>query len=284
MEIILSLLCLPAPQDLSKLVETLGSDRIEERDGATAVLRGLAEEAETHLEEAARRSDPEIALRSREILSTLEPYRREVAGTVVHLLDHAFHAFADQDFARCERVCGAVLAIDPGYRLARELRAAAAEAAGDGGDYDSVVARYERWRWSDPCERQVAAMRQIRSPRRADWESLCRSVVDAVHPPDPDDGCLLGCIVRKLDCMLMDLAFENSKLEDILCFVRDFTGLNILVDARVRDKVDLDTPITLKVKGLPVKRGLELLLGPFGMEIRVTEEGLVLVTMAATAP
>ena len=44
-------------------------------------------------------------------------------------------------------------------------------------------------------------------------------------------------IFRKLETMKIDLAFENTKLEDILQFVRDFSGVNMILDPHVNDGV-----------------------------------------------
>lgn len=44
-------------------------------------------------------------------------------------------------------------------------------------------------------------------------------------------------IAKKLDTMKIDFAFENTALEDILGFARDFTGLKIILDPTVRGGV-----------------------------------------------
>ncbi len=85
-------------------------------------------------------------------------------------------------------------------------------------------------------------------------------------------------INRKLDSMKIDLAFENTKLEDILAFVRDYSGLNIVVDAAVQANVDPQKGVTFKGTDLTVGKSLQLLASRFGLDYRVTDEKVVLLT------
>jgi hypothetical protein len=94
---------------------------------------------------------------------------------------------------------------------------------------------------------------------------------------DPDSLA----IHRKLDTMKVDLAFENTKLEDILGFVRDFSGLNLILDAEVRDRVDPDKTVTFKVRDLSVGQTLNQLLTPLGLDYVVTDDNVVLLTNKA---
>jgi hypothetical protein len=46
-------------------------------------------------------------------------------------------------------------------------------------------------------------------------------------------------VFKKLELMRVDLMFEDAKLEDILVFIRDFSGLNVVLDPTLADgKVD----------------------------------------------
>lgn len=76
-------------------------------------------------------------------------------------------------------------------------------------------------------------------------------------------------IARKLDTTKIHLAFEASKPDDILAFIRDFTELKI--EWRVKSP---DREVTIKLRDLPVGRCLELLLLPLGFDLRI-EKGAV---------
>ena len=89
-------------------------------------------------------------------------------------------------------------------------------------------------------------------------------------------------IMRKLDTMKMDLSFENSRVEDILAFIRDFSKLNLVVDVATRGQVDYDKPITLKVRDVTLREALRQSVSPLGLGFYVTE-GVVFVTPSAPA-
>ena len=83
--------------------------------------------------------------------------------------------------------------------------------------------------------------------------------------------------------MKIDLAFEKTRFDDILSFIRDFTGLNIVVDATIPDRVDPDRRLDLKVRDQTVGTVLSRLLSELGLAYTVTEEEVVLVTLPAKA-
>jgi tetratricopeptide (TPR) repeat protein len=87
---------------------------------------------------------------------------------------------------------------------------------------------------------------------------------------DPD----LLAIGRKLRTMKIDLAFENTELADILAFIRDFSGLNLVVDVGV----DTGGRLTFRSKGRVLGEVLRELIEPRGLHLRVTEEKVVLIT------
>ena len=57
-------------------------------------------------------------------------------------------------------------------------------------------------------------------------QSLMWDIRIAGAKQDPDQAA----IVQKLDTMRIDLSFENTRVEDILAFIRDFSGLNLVLD------------------------------------------------------
>jgi hypothetical protein len=99
-----------------------------------------------------------------------------------------------------------------------------------------------------------------------------RAVIDSCRGITPE----MEAIQKKLDSMKIDLAFDNTKLNDILAFVRDFSGLNIVIDAS--SKADPNKTITIKTKDLALKNVLKLLLTQFNLDYQITQEQVVLVT------
>src|SRR6185436_7384206 len=83
--------------------------------------------------------------------------------------------------------------------------------------------------------------------------------------------------VNRINTMRVSVDFTNTSLEEAVAFLRDFTGLNILVDAEVyKNQSEDQLKITLKVKELSLKSVLKLMLGSRELTA-MYKEGVVLV-------
>jgi len=83
--------------------------------------------------------------------------------------------------------------------------------------------------------------------------------------------------VNRINTMRVSVDFTNTPLEEAIGFLRDFTGLNILVDAEVyKNQSEEQLKITLKVKELSLKSVLKLMLGSRELTA-MYKEGVVLV-------
>jgi type II secretory pathway component GspD/PulD (secretin) len=210
--------------------------------------------------------------------------KREVTRKIAHLLELAYMAFDQKKFDRCIKLCDEILIIDPHYSVAKELREDSEKTRHKEEYYSLLAKKVEQWKkLTDDDEAAIIPWSQtVRFPTREEWADISKRMTESVikteggttAEEDPD----ILAINRKLDTMKIDLAFENTKLEDILAFIRDFSGLNIILDAAVRDKVDPDKPVTFKVKDLVLKNVLKLLLSQFNLDYHITEEKVVLLT------
>jgi hypothetical protein len=91
-------------------------------------------------------------------------------------------------------------------------------------------------------------------PRVSEWRRL-------------KDQANATAVVRKLESMKIDLAFENTKREDILSFVQDFSGLKIVVKGKFPAG-----NVTIKVKDLALGDVLELFTLPLGWDVRIVDD------------
>jgi type II secretory pathway component GspD/PulD (secretin) len=68
--------------------------------------------------------------------------------------------------------------------------------------------------------------------------------------------------------------FKNSRLQDVLEYLRTYTGANILIDEQaLKDaEASYDTPVTLKVRNLSLRTVLRKVLGDIGMTYVVKDE------------
>ena len=82
--------------------------------------------------------------------------------------------------------------------------------------------------------------------------------------------------IRKLETMKVSVDFEEVKLPEALDYLRDFTGLNLVLLPKAMEK-DADMKVRLKVRDLSVKSVLKLLLAPRGLTVTYRDGAIVVV-------
>jgi len=84
-------------------------------------------------------------------------------------------------------------------------------------------------------------------------------------------------VVNKLNTMRITVDFANVTMEEAIGYLRDFSGLNIIVDAEVyKNQSEDQLKVTLKVKDLLLKSVLKLMLNSRELTA-MYKEGVVLV-------
>jgi type II secretory pathway component GspD/PulD (secretin) len=208
--------------------------------------------------------------------------KREIVRKIARLLELAYMAFDQKRFDRCIKLCDEILLIDPHYTVAKELKEDSEKTRHKEEYYNILAKKVDEWkRLTDDDERSVIPWSQtVRFPSKDEWAEISKRITESVikheGPGSLEEDPDILAINRKLDTMKIDLAFENTKLDDILSFIRDFSGLNIVVDAAVM--VDPNKTVTFKVKDLVLKNVLKLLLTQLNLDYRITEEKVVLLT------
>jgi len=142
----------------------------------------------------------------------------------------------------------------------------------------------EHWKQltDDDEEAVIPYSQSVRFPSREEWAEISKRITESVikteggtgGEEDPD----ILAIERKLDTMKIDLAFEETKLQEILDFIRDFSGLNIHIDGAVLANIDPSKTLNFKLKDATLRNVLKLLLNQVGLDYRITEEKVVLIT------
>lgn len=93
----------------------------------------------------------------------------------------------------------------------------------------------------------------------------------AAHFRRQELGAAGKAALKKMNEVKIDLAFENALLTDLVTFIRDFSGLNVIVEPGLGDQ-----PVTFKSKDLAIGSVLELLALPRGLDVRLEEGTLLL--------
>jgi len=84
-------------------------------------------------------------------------------------------------------------------------------------------------------------------------------------------------VVNKLNTMRVSVDFANNTLEEAIAFLRDYTSLNIVIDAEVyKSQSEDQLKVTLKVKDLLLKSVLKLMLSSRELTA-MYKEGVILV-------
>ena len=90
---------------------------------------------------------------------------------------------------------------------------------------------------------------------------------------DPD----IQRILRKLDTMIVDLRFDSATLEDILSYLHHFSGVDIVLEAKVAEPIRPDPRFSVRTRDLVLKEVFEFVLSLQGMVYQLTNEKVVLV-------
>ena len=101
----------------------------------------------------------------------------------------------------------------------------------------------------------------------------------AAAQQDPTDP--VRQIRDKLTALKITVDFNNAKLDDVIAYFQEFSGLNFHLDADVRTKeVEGAGGVTLKVKEISMKSALKLVLNPRDLGC-VYRDGVILITTKA---
>lgn len=202
-------------------------------------------------------------------------YKRAVVREVARRLENAYWGILRERYDWTIRNCEFILQIDPRYSVAQELKELAQRLRhANIADVRFIDRKIEPWilRTSYDDESVIPLSETFRFPSRDEWAEL-RNIAD---PDEPTRAS----IRRTLDETRIDLAFERTSIEDILAYLRDVSGLNILLDASTADRRWVEPPISVQLRNVTVREALRQVLAqanPF-FDFRVTEEKVVLIT------
>lgn len=85
-----------------------------------------------------------------------------------------------------------------------------------------------------------------------------------------------AALAQKLDTLKIDVDFTDTGMHDILDFIREFAGLNIVVD-RARLQNQFDRTVSFRVKSLVLRAVIDLLCKQYDAAFLV-HEGVLLIT------
>lgn len=91
----------------------------------------------------------------------------------------------------------------------------------------------------------------------------------------------VGKVRERISTMRITIDFNNTRLEEVVAYLQEYTGLNFHLDADARAKEGEDAAkVTLKLKDVTVKTALKLILNPRDLGC-IYRDGVILVASKA---
>lgn len=121
-------------------------------------------------------------------------------------------------------------------------------------------------------------------PDAKEWEELTirRQKYQAIDlaPVSPAEEEIRSALSKSIT-----LDFDDTPLQDVVEFVRDFSGVNVVLDARALTDagIEPDAPISLHLRNVSLKSALNLLLGPLELTYLIKNEVLMVTSQRAAA-
>jgi hypothetical protein len=83
-------------------------------------------------------------------------------------------------------------------------------------------------------------------------------------------------VAQRIRAMAVDLNFEDATLDEVISYLREFSGLNMIMVPEVMEQKD-SLKVTLKVKGVRLQSVLKLILGQHNLGA-VVRDGILEIT------
>lgn len=265
---------------------------LESSDGSrtnhVALLKNRVEQQLRVVARQQQRSEEEQRMRDRANASVDARRRVEHADlareqTTKELMARYQSLLDTGDFTEAERVADQVVANDPQSLVGRagQWRAILARHYTE-SEQNEAVKREQWWRALASIEASSIPFDDrtpvVYPPAKA-WEELTirRQKYKAVDlaPVSPEEEEIRRALSRPIS-----FDFQDTPLSDIVDYLRDYTGVNVIPDLAAMEQVgvDLDTPVTLRLESVTLKSALRLLLRPLEMTYLVGDGVLQLTT------
>jgi tetratricopeptide (TPR) repeat protein len=207
--------------------------------------------------------------------------KREVLEKIAHLLEQGYMAFDQRKFDKCIDMCNGILQIDPHYTVALELKEDAEKVRHREEYYDFLRTKVENWkRLTDRDDEAVVPYAEtVVFPSPEEWAEISKrataSVLQGVEAAGDDPEIL--AIHRQLDTIKLNMNFEKTKLEDMVSYIREFTGLNIYIEQDLGEE-KLGKQLDFRIKDVVLRTAMKLMLDQFELDYMIDETRILRIT------
>lgn len=248
-------------------------------------LRAKADQA---IKTASRNRDEQLRkIRLLKQQAAIEAARAEKAQSLQYinarlkaLYRKALEAFKAERYAKVEELTTEILDSRPTDLQASRLRTAAIELRHRKANQEIYYDKVEHFRrqieWID--ETAIPYQSIFEFPGKNEWAEIAKRDVP-LRFKEKTSSPKTEAINRRLSSQRVTLNFDGTSFDDALNFLRDITGLNIVVSNDARDLIDSDSlEVSLRLKDISLKNALELILATNSDLIYTIRDGVILIT------
>ncbi|MDQ7780943.1 MAG: tetratricopeptide repeat protein, partial [Planctomycetota bacterium] len=237
--------------------------------------------------EGKKRKDAEMALMRQEAARSRaedeETSRREdISERVITLFRRAQTEFEDGHYVNTRQLCEEILRLDPANEYAAKLSTVAEMTRISVEKVDIHDQYKEQWKrtFAEAREKMVMQREVVVFAPREQWQVIAsrqpRGIAEREEERSEEDRQVL----RKIGDTKVSLSFSDTSLTDVVSYLREYTGLNIMIDMKEIAAPD-DVRITaFHVSDIALEKALEIILRMLELAYYV-KDGVVMITTAA---
>lgn len=197
------------------------------------------------------------------------------------LLNRITDALYRGEYKDAEKLCYELLEKDPEHPLVKKLLYWAVH-----GRHAYLAMQVEKDReehmervFEELEEAKIPYQPSVRFPDRDFWLNVVGQRQAGVAPEIEHEPYEIQHIKRVLDTRTVTLSFSDTSLANVISFLQDITGLNIVIDPAV----DAEVTLTLRLRDIVLKNALQLIMDQTGY-MYIFKESTIFITESGTVP
>lgn len=197
------------------------------------------------------------------------------------LLKRITNALYLGEYRRAEKLCQELLDEDPENAMAKKLLYYSIQGRHAMMSTQIVKDNTEHFDrcWEELAESKVPYMDYIRFPDKDFWINIADQRAYGVAPEIDQEPIEIQHIKRILNTRTVTLSFSDTSLANVMSFLQDITGLNIVIDPRI----DAEVTLTLRLRDIVLKNALQLIMDQTGY-MYIFKENTIFITEQGTIP
>jgi type II secretory pathway component GspD/PulD (secretin) len=261
-------------------------DQIPEKGTFLPVVRDYQAKIKTVMEEELKVRLENERKKNEEVQRVYaESEKREIIKKIATLLEMAYMAFDQRRYPAVIHLCDKILWIDSTYTVAQELKEDAQKVELKHGYREMVKRKIMGWKAMTASDEEARIPYQdlLTFPARLKWQEIERRAQDSVLKSieEIEEPEVIADVRNKLNSMKIDMNYTDEPFDNVLAYLREFTGLNFIVDKEAG--IDTTKTVNLKIRSITVATALRFLLEQFSAAYTVTEEKIVMITKPENA-